>query len=79
MKVMVSTHKAPEFRSVLDLTARQKLISQVEVPLDHSLVEVLNVIETEEESPAIFGFEIFPDADAQANAKRIRFETLEVS
>jgi hypothetical protein len=79
MKVLVSTHRAPEFRSVLDLTERQKLISTTEVPLDKSLVEILNVIETDEENPTVYGFEVFPDEAYQANARRIRFEALSIS
>lgn len=80
MKVLVSTHRSPEFKSVLDLTERQRLITQNEVPLDSSLVETLNVIETDEENPTVYGFEFFPEGDnAEACAKRIRFEALEIS
>lgn len=76
MKVLVSTHKAKEFRSVLDLNERQRLLSTKEIPLDNDLVEFLNIIETEEENPSIFGFEVFADEEQTASARRIRFEAL---
>ena len=79
MKLIVSTHKAPEFRSILDLSARQRLITTTEIPLDSSLVEVLNVIETDEENPVVHGFELFPNAEKEAVARRIRFSALSVT